>query len=312
MGKTLRIGTRGSALALRQTQMVMDSLRARYPDLAMEVVEIRTSGDWKPEQGETRLSEKQGGKGLFAKEIEQALLEGRIDCGVHSAKDMPSFLPEGLILRHMLPRADARDALLTNGGYTSIADLPAGAVVGTASTRRAAFLLAKRPDLKVTPLRGNVTTRIEKLRAGQVDAAILAVAGLERTNLTHEIAGIIEMDDMLPAAAQGAVAVELRAHDQETITVFDAIHCHATGLRVAAERAALAALDGSCHTPIGAHAVLDADGWLHLSVMVASLDGQTMFSEQGRAVVQGDDDAAALGTKTGMALKVRLPQGFLL
>jgi len=159
--KKLRIGTRGSKLALVQVDMVSALLRQHRPDLHIEIIKILTSGDWKPADGETRLSETEGGKGQFSKEIEQALLDGDIDCGVHSMKDMESFLPEGLALDHMLPREDARDAFLSNA-YRNIRDMPSGAVIGTSSVRRQAVILEKRPDLVLVPLRGNVPTRIEK------------------------------------------------------------------------------------------------------------------------------------------------------
>jgi len=309
MTKTLKIGTRGSRLALFQTHLVADLLRAAHPGLAIEIVEIKTSGDWTPAQGETRLSAVRGGKGLFAKEIEQALTENRIDCGVHSMKDMPSFLPDGLMIRHMLKREDTRDAFLANTAHT-LDDLPRGAVVGTSSTRRAAFLLAKRPDLQIVPLRGNVPTRIEKLRAGQVNATILALAGLNRLELTNEIASIIDIGTMLPAAGQGAIGIEMRKSDGVTRALFDDIHCRETGLRVGAERAALATLDGSCHTPIGAHAVFNGDQ-LRLHVVVASLDGQVIFEETQEELVQTESAADALGHSVGQSLKDRLPPGFL-
>lgn len=310
MTQLLRIGTRGSQLALTQTGMVARLLRAAHPGLEVEVVEIKTSGDWKPADGETRLSAAAGGKGLFAKEIEQAILEGRVDCGVHSLKDMPSFLPEGLVIEHVLPREDARDAFLSNE-FASIDALPPGAVVGTSSMRRQAFLLARRPDLKIVPLRGNVPTRIEKLRDGQVDATLLALAGLNRLGLSHEIASVIPVEEMTPAAGQGIVGIEIRADDARARNLFDAIHCRGTGLRAAAERAALAALDGSCHTPIGAHAVLEGEN-MHLDIVVASPDGTEIYREVCTRVAANDDDAALMGRQAGEALKKRLPEGFLL
>lgn len=309
MTKILRIGTRGSKLALIQTGMVVAALRQHYPDLAIDVIEIKTSGDWKPSDGETRLAEAEGGKGLFAREIEQALLAGGIDCGVHSMKDMASFLPGGLALDHMLPREDARDAFLGNG-HKCLADLPQGAVVGTSSLRRQAFVLAKRPDLKVVPLRGNVPTRIEKLRSGQVDATILAYAGLKRLGLESEADCVIEPEDMLPAAGQGAVGIETRTGDDETRTLFDALHCRSTGLCVTAERAALQVLDGSCRTPIGAYAVLDG-AIMRLAAVVASPDGKQFFHEAVAGGVDTTAQAAALGQRAGAALKERAPPDLL-
>lgn len=309
--KPLRIGTRGSKLALVQTHMVVDALKAAHPGLAVEIMVIQTSGDWKPGQGEARLSEAAGGKGQFAVEIERAILANAVDCGVHSLKDMPTFLPEGLIIRHTLKREDSRDVLLANGPVRNLEELPQGAVVGTSSLRRQAMLLARRPDLKIVSLRGNVPTRIEKLRSGQVDAAILALAGLTRLHLEHEIACILDRDTMLPAACQGIVGIEIRDNDTDTERLFDPIHDAEAGLAAAAERAALAVLDGSCHTPIGAHATL-ADGQMILKVLVASADGQTVFRDEQSGPVAHDDDAARLGQVVGLRLKARVPPDLFL
>ena len=309
MTKALRIGTRGSKLAMIQTGMVREELRRCHPTLETEIVEILTSGDWQPAHGETRLSETLGGKGLFAKEIQAALLAGRIDCGVHSMKDMPSFLPQGLILEHVLPREDARDAFLSNK-YKTLADLPQGATVGTSSTRRASMILAVRPDLKIVPLRGNVPTRIEKLRAGKADAIILALAGLKRLGLEHEIASIIEIAEMLPAACQGIVGIEMRGDDVRRREIFDALHCGETGLRAAAERAALQTLNGSCQTPIGAYSAIE-NGRMALRVAVLSLDGRQRYEETKTAPVATDAQAAALGAEIGNILKERVPPALL-
>lgn len=303
--KPLRIGTRGSKLALVQTNMVIDALTHFHPGLQIETVVIQTSGDWKPEQGETRLSETEGGKGLFAREIERAILIGDVDCGVHSLKDMPSVLPEGLSIRHVLKREDSRDAFLSNGPKR-IVDLPRNAVVGTSSLRRQAMLLARRPDLKIVPLRGNVPTRIDKLRSGQVDAAVLAYAGLKRLGLEREVASVLEMDEMLPAACQGIVGIEIREGDEAMDRLFNPIHHPETGLAAAAERAALATLDGSCHTPIGAQAVVINQN-LSLRVLVASADGQQIFTDEQSGPVQSDEDAAILGRVVGMRLRARVP-----
>lgn len=304
--RPLRIGTRGSKLALVQAHMVADALGAAHPGLAVEIVTIQTSGEWKPEQGETRLSEAAGGKGQFAAEIERAILAREVDCGVHSLKDMPSVLPEGLVLRHTLKRADPRDVLLVNGTARHLDDLSRGAVLGTSSLRRQAMLLARRPDLKIVPFRGNVPTRIEKLRTGQVDAAVLALAGLARLHLEHEVACILNTEDMLPAACQGIVGIEIREDDSDTARLLDAIHDRESGLAAAAERAALGILDGSCHTPIGAHATLDQNHMV-LKVLVASADGQQVFRDEQAGPVNNDDDAARLGQVVGMRLKARVP-----
>ena len=310
MEKIIRIGTRGSRLALRQAGMVAEALTAAHPGIRHEIVTIKTSGDWKPEEGEARLSEAAGGKGQFAKEIETALLEGRIDCGVHSMKDMPSFLPDGLIIRHMLPREDARDAFLANG-CAKIIDLPQGAVVGTSALRRQAFLLAQRPDLIIVPLRGNVPTRIEKLRAGQVDATLLAIAGLARLGMEHEAAAVLEPGEMLPAAGQGAIGVEIRADDAGLARLLDGLHCAVTGMGVTAERAALQVLDGSCHTPIGAYAELDGQSRMTLTVAVASPDGRAFFTERQARTVRSDDEARSFGEAVGGVLKLDVPPHLL-
>ncbi len=307
--KVLKIGTRGSPLALKQTHMVADALTAAHPGLVCEVVTITTSGDWKPEEGENRLSEKEGGKGLFIKEIEAALLDGRIDCAVHSMKDVPSFLPDAAAVDHVLPRADARDALIALTGK-SIETLPQGAIVGTSSLRRQAFLLHRRPDLKVVPLRGNVQTRIDKLKDGQVDATFLAMAGLARLGIDGDFIHPKAIEIMLPACGQGIVGIETRKDDAETRLLLDAIHHEETGLCAAAERAALQTLDGSCHTPIGAHARLK-DGEMSLIVAVAALDGAQLWQEGDVRRIQSVDDAAAMGHEIAGKLKARLPEGAL-
>src|SRR5690242_16061995 len=267
----LRIGTRGSPLALVQARMVREALAAADPDLAAEdAVEIRvvsTTGDRVRDRPLAEI----GGKGLFTKEIEDGLLDGSLDLAVHSMKDVPTFLPAGLVIAATLPRADPRDALIANG-TRRIADLPAGAVVGTASLRRAAQLLAARPDLRVVPLRGNVGTRLAKVKAGEVAATFLAMAGLVRLGLAEAASAPLEPAEMLPAVAQGAVGIETRADD-------DALHellarvSHADTFRcMVAERAFLAALEGSCRTPIAALAEL-AGGRVRFAGLVARPDG---------------------------------------
>lgn len=305
----IKIGTRGSKLALVQANMVAVKLKAAHVGLEVEIVEINTSGDWKPEHGETRLSEAEGGKGLFAKEIERAILDGHVDCGVHSMKDMPSFLPDGLVINHIPERADPRDAFLS-AKYAGLDDLPEGAKLGTSSLRRQAFVLAKRPDLTVLPIRGNVPTRIRKMKDGYVDAIILAYAGLERLGLEAEAAQIWEPDYMLPAAGQGAIGVEIRSDDEDTGKLLDAIHHRETGLCVTAERAALQRLDGSCHTPIGAYATLDGHN-MHLDVMVGSEDGKQIFEESGEAVIHDDGEAHRFGDNIGKRLKDIVPPHIL-
>lgn len=310
MGKRIRIGTRGSKLALVQARTVADRLREAHPGLVVDIIEIKTSGDWRPEQGEARLDASAGGKGQFAKEIEEAMLRGEIDCGVHSMKDMETNLPDGLVIDHMLPREDARDAFLSNE-YRTLADLPAGAKVGTASVRRQAFILAKRPDLIVEPLRGNVPTRIEKLRNWQVDATLLAMAGLNRLGLAQEAMSVFDVDEIVPAAGQGAVGIETIADDAETRALFTPLHCVETGLRVKAERAALAVLDGSCRTPIGAHAVMQ-DNYMHLHVMVCSPDGKQVHETRQSLAVNGSEaEAERLGRRAGEELRAEVDPALL-
>lgn len=306
--KKIRIGTRGSPLALRQTEMVRAELARAWPDLETEVVVIQTSGDWCPEDGEVRLSEAEGGKGQFAKEIEEKLLSGEIEAAVHSMKDMESRLPEGLVIAHMLPREDPRDVILFNDlakNSQNIKDWPTGFTVGTSSVRRAAFLKALRPDLNIVPLRGNVQTRIDKLKSGQADATVLAYAGLKRLGLQEEVGLILEPEEMLPSAGQGAVGIEILSSNDNVLSIFSQISCAQTVSCVRAERAALALLDGSCHTPIGAYAVRQGDG-LYLQVKVAAADGSQIWSEEGRG-----DDPEALGEALGIKLKSRIPPGVL-
>jgi hydroxymethylbilane synthase len=302
----LKIGTRGSPLALKQTAMVEEALMAAHPDLSIQQVVIRTSGDWKPSDGEKRLSEMEGGKGLFVREIEKALLDGTIDCAVHSTKDMPSFLPEGLALDHMLPRANPFDAFICRK-YSSFRDLPHGAVVGTTSMRRQAFLLAIRPDLKVVPLRGNVQTRISKLDEGQVDATFLAVAGLQRLGLSGEdFVHPLGAGDMLPACGQGTISIETRDNDLPVRDLLSCLHHHETGLCTFAERVALQILDGSCHTPIGAFARFE-DGKMEFDLAVASTDGTKFFTDSGRQTVGDRAEAEEFGRAIATRLKARVP-----
>ena len=305
----LRIGTRGSPLALKQTEMVRAELARVAPDLTTEVVVIKTSGDWKPEDGEARLLESAGGKGQFAKEIEAALLAHEIDIAVHSMKDMETTLPAGLSITHMLPRANPFDILIANDlakNSQSISDLKQGAVVGTCSVRRQAFLLGLRPDLKIVPMRGNVQTRIDKLRAGQVDATLLAVAGLERLGLAHETGLVLSAEEMLPAAGQGAIGIEHRAVDMKISALLDQVTCRTTTLCVTAERAALRMLDGSCHTPIGAYAVI-VNGEMQLCLAIAALDGSNLHRVAATSQNVYDIETANIfGKKTGAVLKAQI------
>ena len=299
------IGTRGSPLALWQANKVKSEIDNIGQNIDVIIRVIKTSGDWRPEDGEERLDALEGGKAQFAKELEESLLAGGIDIAVHSMKDMETALPDGLVIPFMLPRADVRDAYLSNNSQ-NIHDLPVGSVVGTASVRRQAFLLNKRPDLKIVPFRGNVETRIEKLRAGQVDATFLAVAGLSRLGMSHEVRSIMDVDDMLPAVGQGAVGIEMRQGDCKKLSFFSQFSCFDTYVCVSCERAVLHALNGTCHTPVGVIATLE-DGMLSLQVRVVSPDGAEMWCEDVRVKINDLEDAVTIGQEVGMLLKSVVP-----
>lgn len=304
----LRIGTRGSPLALAQTHDVRDRLAAAWPELAapgaIEVVVIKTTGD----QIQDRPLSEIGGKGLFTKELDDQMMEGGIDLAVHSMKDVPTVLPDGIVLPTVLPREDVRDAFISFKART-FTDLPRGAVVGTASLRRGAQILHRRPDLKVVNFRGNVQTRLRKLEEGQVDATLLAVAGLNRLRMAHHITSAIAPEEMLPAVAQGAVGVTCRAGDAQAHHFLSALGCGETMVRVIAERAFLATLDGSCRTPIAALAELDgADGvGLGFRGLIISPDGHTIHATARRG---HRDEAAAMGRDAGEELLRVAGKGF--
>jgi hydroxymethylbilane synthase len=301
----LRIGTRGSRLARAQTNLVCRALATAHPALAtenaLEIVVIRTTGDRITDRSLAEL----GGKGLFCKELEAALLDRRIDLAVHSMKDLPTWLPEGLTIGAVLERADPRDVLLARAP-TGIADLPEAALIGTASVRRQAQLLACRPDLRVVNFRGNVETRLRKLAAGEVDATLLALAGLSRLGLAEAGAVTLSPDEMVPAVGQGAIGIECRANDGPLMDCLAAVDHETSHAAVGAERALLAALDGSCHTPIAGHAAI-ADGRLQLRALIARPDG----SECLRAERSGPaGDGEALGRDAGEELRARAGPGF--
>ena len=301
----LRIGTRGSPMALHQTMLVRDRLAAAHPDLAapgaVEIVTIRTSGD----RVQDRVLAEIGGKGLFAKEIEEALLDGRIDLAVHSLKDLETWLPHGLVIACVLPRDDPRDVFVSATG-ASLAALPGSARVGTASLRRQAQLLRHRSDLTVVPIRGNVDTRLRKLEAGEFDAIVVALCGLERLDLTGRANEILPREVMLPAVGQGALVIECRADDETVRRLVGPLHDPISAACVAAERAMLAALDGSCRTPIAGLAEA-ADGRLTIEGRLLKTDG----SDEIRGRRQGAIiDAEALGTALGRELRRRAGAGF--
>ena len=295
-----RLGTRGSPLALLQARRVAEFLCASVPGMAVEIVPMRTSGD---AMRDRRLADI-GGKGLFAKELQSALLEGRIDAAVHSVKDMETDLPDGLRLAAVPERADPRDGLV--GGAARIGALPRGARVGTASVRREAQLRRLRPDVSVSLLRGNVGTRLKRIAAGDFDATFLAVAGLSRLGLADR-AEPPDPEEMLPAAGQGAIGVECRAGDAGTMGYLTPLDHAPSALCVTAERALLREVDGSCRTPIAALAVLEG-GRLRLRARLLSPDGSHM-GEVAREGTLGD--AAALGADAGSALRADAPEGLL-
>ena len=300
----LKIGTRGSPLALWQAHEVRRCLMAAFdlPEAAFAIVVIKVTGD----QILDKALKEIGGKGLFTREIEEALLDGGIDIAVHSMKDMPTVQPEGLVLDCYLPREDVRDAFVSPG-VARLADLPQGAVVGSSSLRRRAQLALRRPDLQLVEFRGNVQTRLRKLEDGVAAATFLAMAGLNRLGMTHVARGPIEVDEMLPAVAQGAIGVERRISDGRVAGLLAAIHHGPTGIRLAAERAFLRRLDGSCETPIAGLAVLDG-GKVHLRGEILRPDG----SEAIAGDLQGTaSDAADLGENLAQQLLDRAPKGFL-
>ncbi|MGF1628873.1 MAG: hydroxymethylbilane synthase [Kiloniellaceae bacterium] len=304
----IRLGTRGSPLALAQADEVRRRLGAAHPELTAEgavaVVVIKTTGD----RIQDRALSEIGGKGLFTKEIEEALIAGEIDAAVHSMKDVPTWLPDGLIVEHLLPREDPRDAFFSPHG-TRLADLPEGAVVGTASLRRQAQVLARRPDLKVVTFRGNVATRLRKLAEGEVDATLLAVAGLKRLGEAARITAALAPEEMLPAVGQGAIGLEIRVEDEQACRYLDAIVCRETMLRVGAERALLAQLDGSCKTPIAGLAEIESDGeTLRLRGLIALPDGSRMHAAEIRGPRA---EAKALGRALGEQLQAAASPAFL-
>jgi hydroxymethylbilane synthase len=304
----LRIGTRGSPLALTQAELVRAALIAAHPELAapgaVEIVPIRTTGD----RIQDRTLAEAGGKGLFTKEIEEALLAGAVDLAVHSAKDMPTWLPQGLAIGAVLPREDPRDALLARMGAAGLASLPQGAVLGTASLRRQAQALLRRPDLKVVPFRGNVETRLRKLAEGQADATLLAVAGLKRLGRADALGAVLEPEEMLPAAGQGIIAIECRVGDARADSLLAPLNDAETAAALLAERAVLAALDGSCRTPIAAFAQRQGADRLRLRALIALPDGSRSLSDEE----SGDlGDAAALGAELGRRLLERADPDFL-
>ena len=296
MSPRLRIGTRASKLALAQAEMLRLSLTRMHPHATIEIVPMTTAGD---REAHKKLSD-WGYKGLFTKELEDALLTNDIDLAVHSMKDMPSALPEGLVIAAMLPRADVRDAWISPK-YASLDELEKGATVGTSSARRAAQLLHARPDVNIVPFRGNVETRLRKLEEGIASATFLAAAGLKRLGLESHIKSYIPAETFLPAVAQGAIGVECKSARPDIRAMLAMIDHTPTSICVNAERAMLHVLDGSCRTPIAGLAELQ-DGMLTLRGEVLSLDGKIRHADW----VKGEASAAeSLGAELGARLKKR-------
>ena len=301
--RPLKIGTRGSPLALWQAHEVRRCLMAAFdlPEAAFEVVVIKVTGD----QIQDKALREIGGKGLFTREIEEALLDGSIDVAVHSMKDMPVLQPEGLVLDCYLKRADVRDAFVSPR-FGSVDELPLGATVGSSSLRRRAQLALRRPDLKLVEFRGNVQTRMRKLEDGVADATFLAMAGLTRLGMQDVARSAIAPEEMLPAVAQGAIGIERRSADARVAGLLAAIHDRDTGLRLAAERAFLARLDGSCETPIAGLAMLSGDDlWLRGEILRP--DGSASLAGERRGPVA---DGAALGIALADELLTRAGPGF--
>jgi hydroxymethylbilane synthase len=302
--KPIRIGTRGSPLALAQTYETRALLAHAHgiSEDAFEIVVIKTSGD----MIQDRALAEAGGKGLFTKEIDAAMLRGEIDVAVHSSKDLPTRLPDGICVAGFLPREDVRDALISAKSAT-IAGLPRGGSLGTASLRRQAQVKRLRPDLQVGLLRGNVETRLGKAERGEIDATLLAYAGLKRLGLAHRATALLEIDQFLPAVGQGAIGITARPDDSDALDALAAILHAETGEALACERAFLAVLDGSCKTPIAGHAKRDGAA-LSFRGAVYRVDGSEMFEVR----LSGQPgEAARVGELAGEDLLSRLPRGVL-
>ena len=304
----LKVGTRGSPLALAQAYETRVRLAEAFdlPHEAFEIVVIKTTGDDAALIAKDKPLKELGGKGLFTKEIEEQLLDGSIDIAVHSMKDMPTLQPRGLLLETYLPREDVRDAFVCLK-YKSLADVPEGAVMGSSSLRRRAQLAVKRPDLMLSEFRGNVQTRLKKLEEGVADATFLAMAGLTRLGMIGQVpATPVEVTDMLPAVAQGAIGIERRGDDSRVADMLAAIHHEETGQRLAAERAFLAALDGSCETPLAGLAELDGNT-LRLRGEVLRPDGSEAINDDQSAPLE---DGPELGREMAAKLLEQAGKGF--
>ncbi|MCH7717939.1 MAG: hydroxymethylbilane synthase [Chloroflexi bacterium] len=300
--QTLIVGTRGSRLALRQTELVVQSLRTHHPELQFQVREVRTEGDRRAQDSLSSI----GGQGVFVKELEAALLRREVDLAVHSLKDVPTELTPGLTLAAIPERADPRDALVSRDGAT-LATLPDGARVGTGSARRAVQIRALRPELTPVDIRGNVDTRIRKADEGEVDAVVLAAAGLERLGLLERAAELLSTDAMLPAVGQGALAIEARADDTQLLDLLAAIDHRETRLACEAERAFLGRLGGGCRLPFGALAVVEGET-IRARGFISDMEGARSF----RAEVSGPAaEAEPIGVRLAEALLAQGASAFV-
>lgn len=286
----LVVGTRGSNLALVQTNWVVEQLKKNNPDIEFEIKIIKTKGDLIKDLPLDKI----GDKGLFVKEIEKSLLDKEIDMAVHSMKDMPSYLPEGLKFAHSPKREDPRDALIFKEGYKSLDDLPQGARIGTGSKRRKYQLLKHRPDLEIVPIRGNIETRIKKIETENLDGVVLAASGLRRAGLEEKIDYYIPTDIMLPAPAQGILALEIREDDKETEKIIDSIKDNITKVQIDAERGFLIGVNGSCHIPMGAYCEVDGEK-ITLTGLYGDGDGK-------KIVIQSKEGTLADAQKIGYEL----------
>ena len=292
----LRLATRGSRLALAQSELVADALRAQHPGIEIELVRVRTEGDIDRNSPLTEI----GGRGVFVRAVEQALLDGRAEIAVHSLKDMPTAAPEGLTLAAILPRGDPRDVLVASDGRR-LAALPSGARVGSGSRRRALLLRALRPDIEVAPIRGNVDTRLGKVASGEYDAVVLAAAGLARLGRLDEATQLFEPMEFLPSPGQGALAVQCRSDDAATRALLTSLDDAATRAAVEAERGILAELGSGCSVPVGAYAQV-ADGLLALRAMIGDDAGEgARFGDAAGPVDAAEELGRGLAARLGAA-----------
>ncbi|MFN2745048.1 hydroxymethylbilane synthase [Bacillus sp. z60-18] len=305
--RNIIVGSRRSKLAMTQTKWVISKLKEFNPEMTFDIKEMVTKGD---RILDVTLS-KVGGKGLFVKEIEQAMLAGEIDMAVHSMKDMPSALPEGLMIGCVPKREDVRDALISKG-HQKLADLKQGAAVGTSSLRRSAQLLQIRPDLEIKWIRGNIDTRLKKLETEDYDAIVLAAAGLSRMGWQDDVVSeFLDPESCLPAVGQGALAIECRASDKELLSLFSKLNDRYTERTVMAERSFLHVMEGGCQVPIAGFAMMDEEDVIELTGLVASPDGKTVYREKARGTdpeAVGRECALAMSKKGAKALIDRVKQ----